>query len=272
MGYNGGINKRGYYKRGHGMYSKAADKSVEKILTNIILVGLGLLKIGVRTSADIADKLQTNIDTKTKHFSPKQQRTKIYIWGIIALLCPIGGFLAFTYADWWMFFCVIVFGCFETFAIEHISQRERSSWHDKDYIYEEEIKSVQTECKTNRKILIALYISLFILNLYPIALYILDSIDIFNTIYIPINTWNGGETALPFIIVILKLALNAFFIIDIFHDNIKVETYKVIRKQERTKTNITNTSKAEIYSSTLSDDSIHQKESTDEPPTIVSNY
>lgn len=43
MGYNGGINKRGYYRRYHGMYRKSSGRSGEKIVSGLILGGLGLI-------------------------------------------------------------------------------------------------------------------------------------------------------------------------------------------------------------------------------------
>ena len=43
MGYNGGTNKRGYYRRNHGMYSKSSYRSGEKFLSNFLLGALGLL-------------------------------------------------------------------------------------------------------------------------------------------------------------------------------------------------------------------------------------
>ncbi|MBS7293115.1 MAG: hypothetical protein KIG75_05760 [Bacteroidales bacterium] len=43
MGYNGGTNKRGYYRRNHGMYSQSSYRSGEKILSNFLLGALGLL-------------------------------------------------------------------------------------------------------------------------------------------------------------------------------------------------------------------------------------
>lgn len=45
MGYNGGINKRGYYRRYHGMYRKSSYRSGEKILSGLIIGGLGLISI-----------------------------------------------------------------------------------------------------------------------------------------------------------------------------------------------------------------------------------
>ena len=43
MGYNGGINKRGYYRRYHGMYRKSSYRSGEKILSGLIIGGLKLI-------------------------------------------------------------------------------------------------------------------------------------------------------------------------------------------------------------------------------------
>lgn len=50
MGYNGGINKRGYYRRKHGMFRKSSYRSGEKILSGFILGGLGLIAAASSTS------------------------------------------------------------------------------------------------------------------------------------------------------------------------------------------------------------------------------
>lgn len=52
MGYNGGINKRGYYRRYHGMYSKSSYRSSEKILSGLILGGLGLISAAVSSTSN----------------------------------------------------------------------------------------------------------------------------------------------------------------------------------------------------------------------------
>lgn len=51
MGYNGGINKRGYYRRNHGMYRKSSYRSGEKILSGLILGGLGLVATAVSSAS-----------------------------------------------------------------------------------------------------------------------------------------------------------------------------------------------------------------------------
>lgn len=65
MGYNGGINKRGYYRRNHGMFSKSSYRSGGKILSNLIIGGLGLLDFGFSPLFDIADS-SPNLTTEKK--------------------------------------------------------------------------------------------------------------------------------------------------------------------------------------------------------------
>lgn len=52
MGYNGGINKRGYYRRYHGMYRKSSYRSGEKILSGLILGGLELISTAVSSTSN----------------------------------------------------------------------------------------------------------------------------------------------------------------------------------------------------------------------------
>ena len=59
MGYNGGINKRGYYRRYHGMYRKSSGRSGEKILSGLILGVLGL-------GAAAASSAPTSIGSSTR--------------------------------------------------------------------------------------------------------------------------------------------------------------------------------------------------------------
>lgn len=231
MGYNGGTNKRGYYRRNHGMYSKSSYKSGEKILSNTILGGLGLIAAAGSALAGASDSLPTDIDRTPKHFDVKKQNRQFIGWGIIALLCPIAGFLTFEYADFWMFFSVLLFGFLETVIVVAISTPAVNAWHEKDYIYEDEVDSTAKNCKKNRRILIGLYIALFILNLYPIGLFIIDCLDVFRKVHFPIYGWDGGETSIPIILVCIKLFINGAFIVKILQKKIVVENYKIIRKR-----------------------------------------
>lgn len=63
MGYNGGINKRGYYRRYHGMYRKSSGRSGEKILSGLILGGLGL--VAAAASSTSASKGSSNRTRKS---------------------------------------------------------------------------------------------------------------------------------------------------------------------------------------------------------------
>ena len=66
MGYNGGINKRGYYRRQNGMYKKSSYRYGEKILSNFIKVGIGLITAVVNSadlsSSDISDSPQISVN------------------------------------------------------------------------------------------------------------------------------------------------------------------------------------------------------------------
>lgn len=52
MGYNGGINKRGYYRRYHGMYRKSSYRSGEKILSSLIIGGLELISTAASSTSN----------------------------------------------------------------------------------------------------------------------------------------------------------------------------------------------------------------------------
>ena len=52
MGYNGGINKRGYYRRYHGMYRKSSYRSGEKILSGLIIGGLELIPTAASSTSN----------------------------------------------------------------------------------------------------------------------------------------------------------------------------------------------------------------------------
>lgn len=70
MGYNGGINKRGYHRRYYG-YSKSHYRSGEKIFSGIILGGLGLLA----TAASSASTPKSTSTRKRKAISEENAYT-----------------------------------------------------------------------------------------------------------------------------------------------------------------------------------------------------
>lgn len=70
MGYNGGINKRGYYRRHYG-YSKSHYRSGERIFSGIILGGLGLLA----TAASSASTPKSTSTRKRKAVSEQNAYT-----------------------------------------------------------------------------------------------------------------------------------------------------------------------------------------------------
>ncbi len=212
MGYNGGINKRGYHRRKNGMYSKSSMKSGSKIISDSIFLGLGLLSLAGKTITDIANNSPTSTITKEIHFSPKKQRRKFIIYAILSILCPIAGCLTYIFADWFMFFSVVFWGFIEICICSCFFLETEKHELDLDkiyYIYEDEKNTVSKECETNLQIFKIPSIILFILNLYPILLYIKESCEIYwNIDNIMWFGWDGGDDlGFTFSIVIFKIML-----------------------------------------------------------------
>lgn len=225
MGYNGGTNKRGYYRRYNGMYSKSSGKSGSKLITNAILGGLGLIStIGAAIADSSIDTPAAN-DFKEKHFSPIKQRRKLIIGGILALLCPVAGFITFQYAYWWMFSSVLLFGFIELLIIFSITTVEGHISNEINYIYENEIESTTKACKTNRIILRVLTILLFVLNLYPIGMYICGLTYLIDVGSLAKYGWDGGETSIPTILILIKLAINILLIVESFRNGFVINNY-----------------------------------------------
>lgn len=225
MGYNGGTNKRGYYRRYNGMYSKSSVKSGSKLITNTILGGLGLISTIGAAIADSSIDSPAADDFKEKHFSAIKQRRKLIIGGILALLCPVAGFITFQYAYWWMFCSVLLFGFIELLIIFSITTVEGHISNEINYIYENEIESTTKACKTNRIILRVLTILLFVLNLYPIGMYICGLTYLIDVGSLAKYGWDGGETSIPTILILIKLAINILLIVESFRNGFVINNY-----------------------------------------------
>ncbi|HJG88351.1 hypothetical protein [Barnesiella viscericola] len=200
MGYNGGINKRGYYRRNHGMISKSSMNFGSKILTNSFLGGLGLMGSLKRNLLEESNKYPDLENKKVKHFNPIHQRLKFVIFGIIAILCPIAGFVLFEFFNWWIFFSVLICGFIEiAICMFMISPNAENS-----YVYKAEEQYVKKVCNGNLNILRGLFIILFALNLYPILF---------------------DLSIISYVLVCLKLLITADLIRASFKREINIEAY-----------------------------------------------
>ena len=70
MGYNGGINKRGYYRRNHGMYKKSSYRTGERLLGNIFSGGIGLLSL-LADTGDARKSISYSKSWKSDLYIPK---------------------------------------------------------------------------------------------------------------------------------------------------------------------------------------------------------
>ena len=260
MGYNGGINKRGYYRRYNGMYSKSSNRSGSKLLSNTVLGGLGLLGAGVSALSELADSAPEIAKSDYKHFSPNRQLVKYIICGIVALLCPIASFATFTFAFWPIFFSLLLFGIIEIIPCAASFSLENDLTYG-TYYYQNEVDEIISKCKRNIKIHIGFLITLFILNLYPVVYFILD--------------FSGGGyfewefgSELTMWLYVIKIFLNGFFIYAAF-DEFKLAEKKI---REYARKEIPGESRKEStqgqYTTTSQiKDSTNQKDSIEEKPT-----
>lgn len=207
------------------MYSKSSVKSGSKLITNTILGGLGLISTIGAAIADSSIDSPAADDFKEKHFSAIKQRRKLIIGGILALLCPVAGFITFQYAYWWMFCSVLLFGFIELLIIFSITTVEGHISNEINYIYENEIESTTKACKTNRIILRVLTILLFVLNLYPIGMYICGLTYLIDVGSLAKYGWDGGETSIPTILILIKLAINILLIVESFRNGFVINNY-----------------------------------------------
>lgn len=70
MGYNGGINKRGYYRRNHGMYRKSSYRSGEKILSGLLLGGLGLVAVAASSASSPQKSSKNKAKATANQYTP----------------------------------------------------------------------------------------------------------------------------------------------------------------------------------------------------------
>lgn len=175
MGYNGGTNKRGYYRRFNGMYSKSSYRSGEKILSNFILGGVGLLATGAKAISKMSDNMPYDNLYKEEHLNLRIQKAKYIICGILSIICPIAGYISHAYYGWWLFFSMLIFGGISV-IINCITALFETNFTFGKYIYEDELEHMTLECRKILKTHKIFMIAASILNIYPLIFIISEII------------------------------------------------------------------------------------------------
>lgn len=193
MGYNGGINKRGYYRRNNGMYKKSSSKFGEKLIGNIIGSGLSLLF----SPSDLnLETTQINQETPRK-INIRRFKIKKIICCIITVLCPICTILTYELAEWWMFFSVLLWGIIELSFILYLTIEEDIK--TKYIINAQELDLVTQTIKQTKNIIKYSLIITLILDTAPFILVLLDIIGY----YYMYNDFTNITT----ILIILKMVM-----------------------------------------------------------------
>lgn len=207
MGYNGGINKRGYYRRNNGMYSKSASKRGSKIMDNTLIAGLGLFSILGGALIDAAN----NYVPQLKPLNIMLNKFKFLICTIIALSCPILGWYMCVFEYWWISGSLFVFGIIEFFAFAFINAFPYEL--EKEYYFEK--AQFNKQVNHSRKILLGGLIvnsMLAVLNTYAI--------------YLLFDFHHDDDGAIAIILAFIKIGINVLCVF---------EFYKSLRRFEEIK-------------------------------------
>lgn len=208
MGYNGGVNKRGYYRRNNGMYKKSSYKSGERLIGNIIASGIGLLCSFSDLNID-----STQIEKQPpKEINIKKIKTKTIICNVIIFLCPIFTILTYEYANWRIFFAVFLWG-----IIEIVSSNFLTLGNDFCNKYKINLKDREITIKTIRHThnisKIVLCISM-ILNTLP---FLIDSLETKN------DFTHESFTIFTTILIVFRIIWLSIIVKTIHNENKRLE-------------------------------------------------
>lgn len=205
MGYNGGVNKRGYYRRFNGGASKSSFNAGSKIFDKCLFGWTSLVK---STDNSSRQSFLLNEECIWRHYNPKLQILECIVLSIFAFGCSIGGILMFLLEEWPIFLTIAVFGFLEWFFLIGMG------WLDEDvlafyknngaisyYIYDDEIETSLNHCNKIVNLQKAIYVVSFLLNMYPIVFLIID------LTICSIYDWNFGGELIAFGGIVINLMI-----------------------------------------------------------------
>lgn len=200
----------GYRRTGSNIFKTRSNKKMTYLVSKTM--AYGMLAPFAALDGMSSSNHSSYIPGEPKHYNPKKHKNGIIIGGILALLCPIVGFITFHYFDWFMFFSVILFGGIEvlvfmitlddenTYCLENSSGDIMYS-HVYKYIYQDEFDSISKDYCENLNIIIRIMIATSIINLYPFIFFFLGLWDL------------DFGSEITFILALLVVFLNIHFIV-----------------------------------------------------------
>lgn len=231
MGYNGGINKRGYYRRNHNMISKSSVNFGMRVMDKALFGWTKALKSNSKGRSYCSSPLVR----KAQHFNPKRQKCDYIIWGIFAVSCPIVGILLFFLEDWCVFFTIAIFGFVEFMFLVWLGifEKEALEFYDNHpfiyyYLYQDEVEQVVVEVNKNIKLQKVILLTVFVLNLYPIVFLLIDLILMLMGSYLEVYKWIYGS--IGELVTCALIIFNLIFKYPLYFErkNIDVETVKSV--------------------------------------------
>lgn len=238
----------GYRRTGSNIFKTRSNKKMTSLVSKTMAYGMMAPFAALDSMSSSGHS--SYIPGEPKHYSSKKHKIGIIIGGILALLCPVAGFITFYYFDWFMFFSVLVFGFIETIILFIILSREIKVCTENDlyggvidydkFIYRDELDAVSTQYCKNENIVVWIITLITILNLYPFVLSYTGKWDVLE--------WSEGSIITE-LIAIIVIIFNIFFIVFALKGKKYINQLWKIRKRPKTeeKSSANSNSKSNNY-------------------------
>lgn len=226
----------GYRRTGSNIFKTRSNKKMTSLVSKTM--AYGMLAPFAALDSMSSSRHSSYIPGDPKHYNPKKHKIGIIIGGILALLCPIAGFITFYYFDWFMFFSVIVFGVIETVIFCIILNREITTClevstgnvyapYDK-FIYQDELDIISTPYCKNENTISWIITLTTMLNFYPFVLSYTGEWD--DLEWFPFSTIT---IMLPILIIIINIIFIVFALKSKKHIDELWEIRKRLKNEEK---------------------------------------
>lgn len=222
----------GYRRTGSNIFKTRSNKKMTSLVSKTMAYGM-MAPFAALDSMSSSNNF-SYIPIDPKHYNPKKHKNGIIIGGILALLCPIVGFITFYYFDWFMFFSVLVSGFIETIILFIILSREIIVYIDNDlygrvidydkFIYEDELDDISIQYCKNENVVAWIITLITILDLYPFMLSYTGKWDI--------TEW-GELSIITELIVTFVIIINIFYIVFALKSKKHINELWEIRKRPK---------------------------------------
>ena len=203
------------------MFSKSSYKYGERLLTNTMAGGIRLIGSLFSSTSNMSNPMFV----ESTHFNTSAQKVKYIICGVLALMCPVAGFVSYYNYGWLMFFSILVFG-FVGLIINLITAFQLI---DNKFIYTDEVEQATAECRKILNIHKAFTVAVACLNVYPFVFIVAQAIN-------PPPSTEIKISFLSLLLAVLQFGLSVAFAAGAFADYKRLDEGLPFKRRTRKET------------------------------------